>query len=124
MNKELGLTYFQRVSHEVCFGLLIPPFLFFYFMYSVCFSPLCSLFFLGLDFPLWPEISDFFPLKRQATGAYHISDGRKGNSLGWWVTDRLALGRGLANQKLFLWGIYFLALFEVPGLGPLIMSHT
>ena len=46
-----------------CFGLFILPFMFFYFMYSVCFSQLCSLFFLGLDFPLWPEISDFFPSK-------------------------------------------------------------
>lgn len=103
--------------------MFIPPFLFFYFMYSVYFSQLCSLFFLGLDFPLWPETSDFFPLQRQATGAYHISDGRRGNFLGQWVMDRLALGRGLANQKLFLWGIYFPALFEVPGLGPLIMSR-
>ena len=39
------------------------------------------------------------------------------------MTDRLALERGLANQNFFLWGIYFPALFEVPGLGPLIMSR-
>ena len=92
-------------------------------MCYVCFSQLCSLYSLRLDLPLFGQGFLIFPLKRQVTGACHISGGRKGDSLGQWVTDMPALGRGLADQKLFLWGVYFPALFEVPGLGPLITSH-
>lgn len=103
---------------------LFPLFLYIFSILCVMFvSANCVHYTLRLDLPLFGQGFLIFPLKRQATGACHISGGRKGDSLGQWMTDVPALGRGLADQKLFLWGVYFPALFEVPGLGPLITSH-